>query len=226
MSIFGVLFHTFPLMAVSKKKTTTKKSSTGAKKTTAKSAPQKSKKPVTKKPVVAPVVSSPVVTKKPVKKISSVAKKPAHFTKDLIPEAAKISKPTRMDTSVFTTILALFVVALVVLGGYIYSRQSRMMEPPAPPLVPAVTEPQRISISSSVTLTPDIIAALETLVTQIAIGPDEVLQNVRSISDAQTETVFSPDAQTGDFVFEFKSASILYRPSTKQVIKTAPSATV
>lgn len=213
-------------MAVSKKKTTTKKSSTGAKKTTAKSAPQKSKKPVTKKPVVAPVVSSPVIAKKPVKKVSSAAKKPAHFTKNIIPETVKISKPTRMDTSVFTTILALFVVALVVLGGYIYSRQSRMMEPPAPPLVPVVTEPQRISISSSVTLTPDIIAALETLVTQIAIGPDEVLQNVRSITDTQTETVFASDAQSGDFVFEFKSASILYRPSTKQVIKTAPPATV
>lgn len=212
-------------MAESKKKTTTKKSSTGAKKTTT-SAPKKTKKAVTKKIVTAPVVSTPVVKKVAPKKAVKSVKKPAHFTKDLIPETVKVSKPTRMDTSMFTTILALFVVALVVLGGFIYSRQSRMMEPPAPPLVPAVTEPQRISIASSVVLTPEIIAALETLVTQIAIGPDEVLQNVRSIGDAQAETVFASDAQSGDFVFEFKSASILYRPSTKQVIKTAPPATV
>lgn len=225
MSIFGVLFHPLTLMAESKKKTTTKKSSTGAKKTT-KSAPKKTKKTTTKKTVAAPVVSTPVVKKAAPKKAIKSVKKPAHFTKDLIPETVKVSKPARMDTSIFTTVLALFVVALVVLGGFIYSRQSRMMEPPAPPLPPTVSEPQRISIASSVVLTPEIIAALETLVTQIAIGPDEVLQNVRSISDAQTETVFSPDAQAGDFVFEFKSASILYRPSTKQVIKTAAPATV
>jgi preprotein translocase subunit SecE len=225
MSIFGVLFHPLTPMAESKKKTTTKKSSTGAKKTTT-SASKKTKKTATKKTVAAPVVSTPAVKKVAPKKVVKATKKPAHFTKDLIPETVKVSKPARMDTSIFTTVLALFVVALVVLGGYIYSRQSRMMEPPAPPLVPAVTEPQRISISSSVTLTPDIIAALETLVTQIAIGPDEVLQNVRSIADTQAETVFASDVQSGDFVFEFKSASILYRPSTKQVIKTAPPATV
>lgn len=212
-------------MAESKKKTTTKKSSTGAKKTT-KSAPQKSKKTATKKTVVAPVVSAPVAKKVVPKKGVKSVKKPAHFTKDLIPETVKVSKPTRMDTSIFTTILALFVVALVVLGGYIYSRQSRMMEPPAPPLVPSASEPQRISIASSVVLTPDIIAALETLVTQIAIGPDEVLQNVRAISDEQPDPAFAADGQLGDMVFEFKSASILYRPSTKQVIKTAPPATV
>jgi len=98
-----------------------------------------------------------------------------------------------------------------------------MMEPPAPPAAPDITEPQRISVSSSVTLTPEVVSALEHLVTQIAIGPDEVLQNVRSITDAQADTMFSSDAQAGDFVFEFKSASILYRPSTKQIIKTAPT---
>lgn len=70
----------------------------------------------------------------------------------------------------FTTVLALFIVALVVLGGYIYSRQSRMMEPPAPPVTPTVTStPQNIRISSTVALTPEVVSALENIVTQIAI---------------------------------------------------------
>lgn len=203
-------------MAEPKKKTATKKSSPKTKKTSSsKSAPAKKTTPAK--------VSAPVVKKTPSKKASSSAKKVSHFTKDLIPETLPKPKTTRMDTSIFTTVVALIVVALVVLGGYIYSRQSRMMEPPAPPAAPDVTEPQRISISSSVTLTPEIVAALEHLVTQIAIGPDEVLQNVRSITDGQPDAAFASDAQSGDMVFEFKSASILYRPTTKQIIKTAPA---
>lgn len=180
-------------MVESKKKTTKKKSSSVSKKTTVKSTSEKTKKPAPSKTKSTPKITAGTVvaTKKTTpKKTTKVVKAPSHFTKDIIPETTKISKPARMDMSMFTTLLALFIVALVVLGGYIYSRQSRMMEPPAPPLVPAVTEPQRISISSSVVLTPEIIAALETLITQITIGPDEVLQNVRSIADAQTETVF------------------------------------
>lgn len=211
-------------MAEPKKKTPAKKTSTGTKKTPAKKAAPKKTKTASPKKTAPAKVSAPVVKKTPTKKSTSIAKKPSHFTKDLIPETLSAPKATRMDTSIFTTIVALIVVALVVLWGYIYSRQSRMMEPPAPPAAPDITEPQRISVSSAVTLTPDIVAALEYLVTQIAIGPDEVLQNVRSVSDALSETVFASDAQSGDMVFEFKSASILYRPSSKQIIKTAPSA--
>lgn len=213
-------------MVESKKKTTQKKSTTGSKKTPAKSTSEKTKKPAPKK-TTATTKSAPPVVKKVSQKTSKTKKyktiTPSHFSKDIIPETAvaKVSKPARMDMSIFTTILALFIVALVVLGGFIYSRQSRMMEPPAPPRIPSSMEPQRISISSAVILTPEIITALENLVTKIAIGPDEVLQKVRSINDAQTETAFPLDAQSGDLVFEFKSASILYRPSTKEIIKTA-----
>lgn len=125
--------------------------------------------------------------------------------------------------SIFATILAVFVVALVVLGGYIYSRQVRMMEE-----VPAdnsvVSEPQKISISSSVTLTPEVMSVLESLVTQIAIAPEEVLLDVRKIEDvavAQSESAdFFRDVQSWDFVFEFKSTSVLFRPATKQIINT------
>lgn len=125
--------------------------------------------------------------------------------------------------SIFATILAVFVVALVVLGGYIYSRQVRMMdEVPADNSV--VSEPQKISISSSVTLTPEVMSALEDLVTQIAIAPEEVLLDVRKIEDvavAQSESPdFFRDVQSWDFVFEFKSTSVLFRPSTKQIINT------
>lgn len=125
--------------------------------------------------------------------------------------------------SIFATILAVFVVALVVLGGYIYSRQVRMMEE-SPSTTSIVSEPQKISISSSVTLTPEVMSALEDLVTQIAIAPEEVLLDVRKIEDvavAQSESPdFFRDVQSWDFVFEFKSTSVLFRPSTKQIINT------
>jgi|GEM_PF-1196534 len=239
-------------MAESKKKKTVKKTEAGTKKTPsktpAKSAPKtatkKTKKPAavsSSKAVTSPKVESAVTKKVAPKKSPTVKtaqstpaakktkkvvsrKKPTHFTKDLLPETTP-SKDAPLDTSLFTMIVAIFIVALVVFGGFIYARKARMMESPAP-FPREEIQPQRIRVSSSVLLSPDVITALETIVTQITIGPDEVLQNVRSIGDAQTETVFSPDAQTGDFVFEFKSASILYRPSTKQVIKTASPATV
>lgn len=125
--------------------------------------------------------------------------------------------------SIFATILAVFVVALVVLGGYIYSRQVRMMEE-SPSTTSIVSEPQKISISSSVTLTPEVMSALEDLVTQIAIAPEEVLLDVRKIEDvavAQSESPdFFRDVQSWDFVFEFKSTSVLFRPYTKQIINT------
>lgn len=203
-------------MAAPKKKTTSKKSSTGSKKTTTKSASKNSKKSAKKITTTVPVI--------PIKNSTSIKTKktPPHFTKELLPEESASPKNARMDTSFFTTILAIFVVILVVLGGYIYSRQSRMMEPPAPP-TPVANEPQRINISSSVELTPDVIAALEYIVTQITVGPGEVLQKVRTISDASSargESDFFVDVQSGDMVFHFTSAAILYRPSTKKIIKT------
>ncbi|MCB9806634.1 hypothetical protein H6768_01830 [Candidatus Peribacteria bacterium] len=167
-------------MAESVKKPATKKP---AKKTT--------KKPATKKPVTsskAKTSTSSTLTKKPATKkptkkttkkpapkkpktVLSSAKDSSHFTKELIPESLPMMKKnkTKVDTSMFTTVLAIFIVALVVLGGYIYSRQQRMMEPPAPPVVPEASNPQNIRISSSISLTPEIVTALENIVTQIAI---------------------------------------------------------
>ncbi len=125
--------------------------------------------------------------------------------------------------SIFATILAVVVVALVVLGWYMYSRQMRMADE-TPTLDSIVSEPQKISISSSVTLTPEVMSVLESLVTQIAIAPEEVLLDVRKIEDvalAQSESPdFFRDVQPWDFVFEFKSTSVLFRPSTKQIINT------
>lgn len=210
-------------MVESKKKTTAKKSSTGSKKTTAKSTQNGTKKSTKKTVSAAPLVAvkdSSLATRKSAVKTKKYS---SHFKKELLPSENFVSKNKKTDTSLFTTILAIFVVVLVVLWGYIYSRQSRMMEPPAPPVWSVTSEPQRISISSSVTLTPEVIAALEYIVTQITIGPDEVLQNVRIISDvtdAKSESDFFADVQSGDMVFQFKSASLLYRPSVKQIIKT------
>jgi len=93
--------------------------------------------------------------------------------------------------SIFATVLAIFVVALVVLGGYIYSRQARMVDDSSP--APVVSEPQKISISSSVALTPEVMSALESLVTQTAIAPEEVLLSVRKIEDVTAAQTESPD---------------------------------
>jgi len=161
-------------MAEPKKKTATKKSST-----TKKAAPKKSP---SKKTTAAPKKTTPA------KKI--VKASPASFTKELIPETVS-TKKSITDMSIFATVLAIFVVALVVLGGYIYSRQARMVDDSSP--APVVSEPQKISISSSVALTPEVMSALESLVTQTAIAPEEVLLSVRKIEDVTAAQTESPD---------------------------------
>lgn len=187
-------------MAEPKKKTATKKSST-----TKKAAPKKSpskKTTVAPKKTTAPkkTVSAPVtktVAKPATKKVSSSKKKvlpnkPSIVKKD--PGLVSVStKKSITDMSIFATILAVFVVALVVLGGYIYSRQARMMDQTTIPTNPFVSEPQKISISSSVILTPEVMSTLESLVTQIAIAPEEVLLDVRKIEDVALAQSESPD---------------------------------
>jgi hypothetical protein len=206
-------------MAESKKKTTVKKTTvkkawTSSKKAEPKTTSKKSKKPSPQKSI------SATPKKVTSKKVSAPVKK-SSFKKELIPEGQPSVVKNERDLSLFTTVLAIFLVALVVLWWYIYSRQSRMMEPPAPPIGALPVEPQRVSISSSVVLTPDVVAALEYLITQITIGSYELLQKVEQISNP-SDSIFSVDAQSGDYIFYFKSASILYRPSVKQIIKTAP----
>lgn len=185
-------------MAEAKKKTATKKTSSRSKTTAPKKSPAKKTTTAPKKSTAAPVTKT--VTKPAVKKVApakksapkkSVKAPVASFTKELISESAS-TKRSITDMSIFATILAVFVVALVVLGGYIYSRQVRMMdEVPADNSV--VSEPQKISISSSVTLTPEVMSALEDLVTQIAIAPEEVLLDVRKIEDVAVAQSESPD---------------------------------
>lgn len=195
-------------MVASKKKTVSKKSST-------KSAPAKATT------VAAAWASAKkTVTKSTVKRAwTRIRKAPPHFVRDPLPEVN--SAP--LDTSAFTTVLAIFVFALVALGGYIYARQSRMADKPAPSVSPIVKQPQRMNISSAVVLTPEVIDALENIVNQITIGPDDVLQSVEKISDVaatKTETRdFFTDIRIGDMLFQFKNITLLYRPGIKQVIK-------
>lgn len=214
-----------------KKKATAKKTSPETKQTSLLTTTPKTKKtakPAAKKSV--PTVSAGAVKAVASPKKSSPKRKaqpktsPSHFTKELIPEVPPVSRITPMDTSLFTTVIALFVVALVVLGGYIYSRQARIATPDVPAAATLASEPQRISIASSVALTPEVIEALEEIVTLIMIRPDEVLKSVRSISDvaaAKNESSdFFAEVESGDLVFYFREIAILYRPSTKQIIKT------
>ncbi len=195
-------------MAESKKKTASKKSSTKsslAKASTVAAAATSAKKTATKS--------------RAKRSWTRVKKVTPHFIRDPLPEVN--SAP--LDTSAFATVLAIFVIALVVLGGYIYARQSRMVEKQTPALSPIVKQPQRMNISSAVQLTPEVIDALENIVNQITIGPDDVLQSVEKIRDvaaAKTETRdYFSDIRIGDMLFQFKNITVLYRPGIKQVIK-------
>lgn len=220
-------------MAEPKKKTATKKTPSSSKKT----APKKSttKKATTKAPATtkkAPPAKKTVTktaAKTTPKKAITPKKTVAKKTVKTIPvsPAKKITtdsiatKKSITDMSIFATFLAVIVVALVVLGWYMYSRQ---MQAVAPTSDSVVSEPQRVSISASVVLTPEVISTLESLVAQIAVSSDEILLDVRKIDDVDAAKTQSPDfflnAQQWDFVFEFKSTSVLFRPSTKQIINT------
>lgn len=185
-------------MAEPKKKTATKKTASSSKKAAPKKSTAKKTTTAAKKTTAAPVtktVAKPAVKKvPPAKKTpvkSPVKVAPSAFTKELIPDSSSSGKSIT-DMSIFATILAVFVVALVVLGGYIYSRQARMMND-VPTLDPVVSEPQKINISSSVALTPEVMSALESLVSQTAIAPEEVLLDVRKIEDVALAQSESPD---------------------------------
>ena len=185
-------------MAEPKKKTATKKTASSSKKVAPKKTTAKKTTTTAKKTTTAPVTKT--VTKPAVKKVAPAKKAPIKSTlktapsaseKEFVPASAS-TKKSITDMSIFATILAVFVVALVVLGGYIYSRQARMMDDvPAP--APVVSEPQKINISSSVALTPEVMSALESLVSQTAIAPEEVLLDVRKIEDVALAQSESPD---------------------------------
>lgn len=210
-------------MTEPKKKTTTKKPSTTKKPPVKKSSASKKSDALTTKKIL---TSVPAVKKTPTKKTPS-----AIAQTNLVKETSNVSvktpkipaKKSLTDMSIFTTILAVSVVVLVVLGGYIYSQAYRM-DTSVPTPDATVSEPQQIRISSSVVLTPVVMSALEDLVKQIAIWPEEVLTRVTALDNvpaAQSwDSRFYANALEWDIVFRFKTTSVLFRPSTEEIINT------
>lgn len=197
-------------------------------KTTTKS--QKTVKATTKK--------SPVAKK--TLAVKSVESTKTHFTHDILEtKSHSQTKKADADTSMFTTLLVLFIVAFVVLGGFVYSRQAHKTDvlsenlafPGAPssyqPSLPAST---KVSISSTVMTTPQLEAELQMLSEIIHIETDDMLVDFSVVSDVavvQTQNWdFYKYANVGDYAFQFKNRSILYRPSELKIINIVPGAIV
>lgn len=169
-------------------------------------------------------VKSVPAKKRTAKKIPARTKKiTPHFVKDSIP-TDNYSDSQTPGTGIFTTLLALLIIAWAVLAGYVYAQKIRMEQAPKTPAA-SVSEPapRRVSVSSAVLLTPEVVSSLEAIVAQVTIPTDDVLEKVIRISDvttAQTESpTFFSSVQSGDLVFEFKTIKVLFRPSSKEVIK-------
>ena len=197
-------------------------------KTTTKS--RKTTKTTTKKPPVA----------KKTLAVKSVENTKAHFTHDILEAKPHFqTKKTGADTSMFTTLLALFIVAFVVLGGFVYSRQAHKTDvlsenlafPSLPssyqPSLPANAKP--VSIASTVMITPELETELQTLSDVIYIDADDMLVDFSIISDvvaAQAQNSdFYKHANVGDYAFQFKNRSILYRPSELKIINVVAGVT-
>lgn len=180
MSIFEILFYIAIPMATTKKKTVAKKTSAAPKKTVTKKTVTKkteAKKTVSKKEPVAKktTVKTAPRAKKSVSKKATVAPKKKTIPTIVVPALKKEKVPTM---SIFSIILAVFVVALVVFGGYVYSQIGRDSSSDVPQ-----SEQRQMSVSSAVMLSPEVMSTLEALATQISIGPDEVLLSVEKIGD-------------------------------------------
>ncbi len=161
--------------------------SSATKKTTQ---PKKATKTTSKKSPVVKKSSAPKVTKKVVKS--------AHFTQNIIPEAKNVHVPhvkkEETDTSMFTTVLAIFIIAFMVLGGYVYSRQAHKTDVlsedltfPAPsyqPAMPSMPSDQKsISTSSSVSSTPELQMVLSNISDMLYVESDDILQSFSIVSD-------------------------------------------
>lgn len=201
--------------------------SSATKKTTQ---PRKATKTTSKKSPVVKKVSTPKATKK-------VAVKSSHFTQNIIPEAKNVHVPhvkkEETDTSMFTTVLAIFIIAFMVLGGYVYSRQAHKTDVlsedltfPAPsyqPAMPSVPSNQKsISTSSSVSSTPELQMVLSNISDMLYVESDDILQSFNIVSDVVSAQAGNWDlykhANAGDYALEFKNRSILFRPSEQKII--------
>ncbi len=165
------------------------------------------------------------------KSVESADKKnaivPPLLSENLAPESKKetiTQEEISTDNNVFTTIIALFIVALVILGWFIFSRYyiAPRTNPPVPeqPLPPA--QPQYISVASSVVLSEEVVSGLSEIADQVMLDSDEVLQAVYDQDDeVPSDFAFlAGNAQPWDMVFVFTKRVILYRPSLKQVVQS------
>ncbi len=138
-------------------------------KTTAKKTVKKTSVP-SKKKSVSPVAKKtpPAPVKSPVSKKSSSSKKNSrprkavkkssvsHFQKVPLKEEVARSNSPDVDTTMFTTILAVFIVAFVVLAGYIYARRFQKLDTTST-YQEQTLSPQRISVAAGVALNPQIV---------------------------------------------------------------------
>lgn len=176
-------------------------------------------------------------TKTPPSKGVRKWQKAPHFVQDTLPDVKTSIKKEQADTTIFTTILALFILAFVVLWGYVYSRQahktdilSEDLSFPAPeyqperPSLPTTSKP--VSTSSAVTITPELQAVLSNIAEMLYIESDDILQSANVVNDVVSMQAANWDlykhANVGDYALQFKNRSILFRPSEQKIINVVP----
>lgn len=85
-----------------------------------------------------------------------------------------------------------------------------------------------MSISSTVTITPELETELRALADIIYIDSEDMLVDVRIVSDVAAMQTQNWDlykyASIGDYAFQFKNRSILYRPSELKIINVIAGA--
>lgn len=168
--------------------------------------------------------------KAPVAKKTPAVKKVTHFEKEIIPEEKVLPKkdpsPVQGDSSIFTTLLALFIVAFVVFGGYVYSRQKQSHIPEDTMTNIAIDTATPIDIATTVIDTPELRDILRVLPTMLVIEPDDIVESVRIVSDIallQSQNAdFFKNAQEGDYVLQLKNRTVLFRPAEKKIVTISP----
>lgn len=157
----------------------------------------------------------------------------------VLPETKISAKKEQADTTIFTTILALFILAFVVLWGFVYSRQAHKTDmlseditfqaPEYQPEIPTSSSSQQIATSSSVTVTPELQSVLSAVADMLYIESDDVLESANIVSDVVSMQAANWDlykyARVGDYALQFKNRSILFRPSEQQIINVVSGVT-
>ena len=84
----------------------------------------------------------------------------------------------------------------------------------------AVSNP--LNVGSSVIVTPELQTVLNTLPNMLFVESDDTLNTVRVVSDVATVQSENWDlfkhAEMGDYVLQFNTRAVLYRPSIQQII--------